>query len=88
MARQGYQRDDWRILTLNDAVEDSLSKILRFGFDVDRNTAKPADADSIKSRIILWAKHIANEIPGYSNWQEIHDFTLDALTSPGPGRRP
>jgi len=32
MARQGYQRDEWRILTLNDAVEDPLFKILRFFF--------------------------------------------------------
>jgi hypothetical protein len=39
MAREGYQRNDWCIVTLNDAVEDALSKILRFGFDIDRDTA-------------------------------------------------
>jgi hypothetical protein len=82
MAREGYQRDDWRFVTLNDAVEDALSKILRFGFDIDRDTAKLGVAKSIKDQILAWAKHIAGDIPGYSNWQEIDDFTFDALYSP------
>jgi hypothetical protein len=82
MTREGYKRDDWRILTLNDAAEDALSKILRFGFDIDRDVAKPGVTMRIKNQIIAWAKHISDDIPGYSNWQEIYDFTFDALDSP------
>lgn len=86
MAREGYQRNDWCILTLNEAVEDALSKILRFGFDIDRDplgdTAKLRVTKSIKDQILAWAKHIAGNIPGFSNWQEIYDFTFDALYSP------
>jgi hypothetical protein len=86
MAREGYQRNDWCILTLNEAVEDALSKILRFGFDIARDplgdTAKLRVTKSIKDQILAWAKHIAGNIPGYSNWQEIYDFTFDALYSP------
>jgi hypothetical protein len=82
MTRKGYTHDDWRILTLNDAVEVALSKILRFGFDSDRDVAKPGITDSIKDQILAWAKHIAGNIPGYSNWQEVFDFTFDVLYSP------
>jgi hypothetical protein len=93
MAREGYQRNDWCIVTLDDAVEDALSKILRFGFDIDRDTASlgfdidpdavsPGVAKSIRDQILAWAKHIAGDIPGYSSWQEIYDFTFNALYSP------
>src|SRR6266852_3257916 len=82
MTRKSYTRDDWRTLALNDAVEDALCKILRFGFDVDRDVAKPGITESIKDQVLAWAKHIAGDIPGYSNWREIYDFTFDALYSP------
>jgi hypothetical protein len=82
MIREGYERDDWRILTLNDAAEDALSKILRFGFDIDRDVVKTDVAMRIKNQIFAWAKHISDDIPGYSNWQEVYDFTFDALDSP------
>jgi hypothetical protein len=82
MDREGYQCNDWCIVTLNDAVEDALSKILRFGFDVDHDTSKLSATKFIKDQILAWAKHIAGDIPGYSNWQEIYDFTFDALYSP------
>ncbi|KAI0289048.1 hypothetical protein BC826DRAFT_639489 [Russula brevipes] len=79
VVRSTYQRDDWRRLSLNDAVEDALSKILRFGFDIDRIEIKPATAQTLRNQILSWAKHIAGEIPGYTNWQEIYTFTFDAL---------
>ena len=79
---RNYERDDWRILTLNDATEDALSKILRFGFDIDRVTTKPPTANPIKAQLLAWAAHIASEIPGYNNWQEIYDFTFAALNAP------
>jgi hypothetical protein len=82
MAGEGYQRNNWHIVTLNNAVEDALSKILRFGLDIDRDTANLGVAKSIKDQILAWAKHIAGDIPGYSNWQEIYDFTFNALYSP------
>jgi hypothetical protein len=81
-SREGYQCNDWCIVTLNDAVEDALSKILRFGFDVDHDTSELSVTKFIKDQILAWAKHIAGDIPGYSNWQEIYDFTFDALYSP------
>ena len=49
MIRNYHNCDDWRILTPNDATEDALSKILRFGSDIDRVTTKPTTADSIKT---------------------------------------
>ncbi|KAI9429254.1 hypothetical protein F5148DRAFT_1155249, partial [Russula earlei] len=64
---------------LNDAVEDALSKILRFGFDIDRVEVKPATAQTLRNQIVAWAKHISGEIPGYTNWQEIYAFTFDTL---------
>jgi hypothetical protein len=87
MAREGYQRDDWRIMTLNNAVEDALSKIPRFGFDIcrdfiDHDTSKLGVTKFIKDQILAWAKHITGDIPGYFNWQEIYDFTFDVLYSP------
>jgi len=82
MTRSSYQRDDWRRLQLNDAVEDALSKILRFGFDIDRAEAEPATAKALRGQILTWAQHIAGEIPGYTNWQEIYDFTFKALYTP------
>ncbi|KAF8344540.1 hypothetical protein F5887DRAFT_970436 [Amanita rubescens] len=81
-ARKAYKRDDWRLLHLNDAVEDALSKILRFGFDIDRVVVKPATAKALRDQILTWAKHIAGEIPGYTDWQQIYDFTFDALYVP------
>jgi hypothetical protein len=82
MVRSSYQRDDWCRLQLNDAVEDALSKILRFGFDIDRAKAKPATATALRDQILTWAQHMAGEIPGYTNWQEIYDFTFKALYTP------
>ncbi|KAG5652214.1 hypothetical protein H0H81_005794 [Sphagnurus paluster] len=82
MSRSSYQRDDWLRLQLNEAVEDALSKILRFGFDIDRVEVKPASAQPLRNQILAWAKHIASDIPGYTNWQEIYDFTFDALCTP------
>ncbi len=79
LVRTSYQRDDWRRLQLNDAVEDALSKILRFGFDIDRVEVKPATAQTLRDQILAWAKHISGDIPGYTNWQEIYAFTFDAL---------
>ncbi|KAF8323456.1 uncharacterized protein EI90DRAFT_3076686 [Cantharellus anzutake] len=79
VVRSSYQRDDWRRLQLNDAVEDVLSKILRFGFDIDRVEVAPATAKPLRSQLLAWAKHIAGDIPGYTNWQEIYSFTFDAL---------
>jgi hypothetical protein len=86
MDRKGYQPNDWCILTLNEAVEGALSKILRFGSDIDRDIsiciAKPGVTNVIKNQILTWVEHIAGDIPGYSNWQEIYDFTFNALHSP------
>jgi hypothetical protein len=67
MAREGYRRDDWRILTLNDAAEDALSKILSFGFDIDRDiidrdTFKLGVTKFIKDQILAWAKHISGNL--------------------------
>ncbi|KAI9509585.1 hypothetical protein F5148DRAFT_734618 [Russula earlei] len=74
-----YQHDDWRRLHLNDTVKDALSKILRFGFDIDRVEVKPATAQTLRDQILAWAKHIFGKIPGYTNWQDIYAFTFDAL---------
>src|SRR6266511_1691273 len=82
MVRSSYQRDDWCRLQLNDAVEDALSKILRFGFDIDRLEVKPATAKTPRDQILAWAKHIASDIPGYTKWQEIYKFTFDTLYTP------
>jgi hypothetical protein len=85
MNRKGYQPNNWCILTLNEAVEDALSKILHFGFDIDCNIsisiAKPGITNVIKNQILTWVKHIAGDIPGYSNWQEIYDFTFNAVNA-------
>jgi hypothetical protein len=81
MARNPYEHEDWRILLLNDTVEDALSKILRFGFDIDHATTKPSSAKMISDRILAWAKHITDDIPGYTSWQQIYDFTFNALYS-------
>src|SRR6266404_2749846 len=72
-----YQPDDMVLLHLNSAVEDALSKILKFGFNHIYN--KPAMADSLRKQVLAWAKHIAGEILGYGNWQEIYNFTFEAL---------
>jgi len=82
MVHSSYQRDDWRRLHLNDAVEDALAKILRFGFDIDRVEVEPETATTLRNQILTWAQHMAGEIPGYANWQEIYDFTFEALYNP------
>ena len=48
MTQNNHNCDDWRILTPNDATEDALSEILRFGFNIDCITTKPTTADSIR----------------------------------------
>jgi len=80
MARNDCDESD--DLQLNDAVEDALVKILRFGFDIDRTIAKPAAAETPRKQVLAWAKHISREIPVYSNWREIYDFTFEALCAP------
>ncbi len=77
-----YQRDDTCLLYLNNAVEDALSKILRFGFDIDHVDPKPDTANFLRKQVLAWAKHISGEIPGYNNWREIYDFTFEALNTP------
>lgn len=90
MARRGYQTRDWRFIQLSDELERALSNILRHGYDIDRNEVAPATAQSIKAQILAWAKHIAGDIPGYSTWDEIYEFTFSALHDPAavPGEDP
>ncbi len=49
---RNYERDDTRLVLLNDAVEDALSKILRFGFDTDR----VLPMHSLREQVLAWVK--------------------------------
>ena len=82
MVCSSYQCDDWRRLQLNDTVEDAFSKNLWFGFDIGQVEVKPAAAKTLRDQILAWAKHIAGENSRYTKWQEIYDFTFEALYAP------
>jgi hypothetical protein len=82
MDLSSYRRDDWRYLQLNEAVEDVLSKILRFGFDIDHIEVKNAAAHALCSQIITWAKVIVRAIPSCGDWKEMYDFTFEVLYAP------
>lgn len=82
LARNDYTSKQWRHVELNEALERALSNILRHGYDIDLREAKPASADAIKGQILRWAQHIVEDIPGYNSWEEIFEYTVDALYSP------
>jgi hypothetical protein len=44
---------------------------------------KPDTAKMLSDQILTWAKHISDDIPGYTSWQQVYDFTFDALYTPG-----
>ena len=79
LSRNGYTQEDTRFVHLHDAVETALSNILRYGYDIDREEAVPSTAKKIKQQIETWAIHMAQEIPGYNDWDGIYRFTWDLL---------